>query len=152
MLAMLESRLLEHANLTITRMAKEMKIGTHLLRIEGDTVLTRYVGVPKYEDICSIHAEFDRVLDEQGRLFVINDMHQSGLPSAETRRFIATWGATHAVAGVANFGASLTIRVLQELILRAMALVGKKPPVEVVHCDSEADAFAWIAVRRRQLL
>ncbi len=132
-------------------MVKEMKIGTHLVRIDGDTVLTRYVGVPKYEDVCNIHAEFDRVLNEHGRLFVINDMHQSGLPTAETRKFIATWGATHAIAGVASFGASIAIRALHALIFRAMALVGKKPTIEAVHCDNEADAFAWIAARRSHL-
>lgn len=133
-------------------MVDEQTIGTHRLRIDGDIVLTRWIGVPEFEDVRTIHGHFERVLAEHGRIFIMNDMRQSGLPSAQTRQWIAKWALNLPVSGVINFGASLPIRVLQSLILRASGLLGNKPPVEIVNCASEDEAFAWVAARRRQLL
>lgn len=132
-------------------MDKERSVGPHLLRLEGDTVLTTWIGTPEIEHVRYIHQQFEEVLASQGRLFVVNDMRQSGLPSAQTRRWIAQWGATHPVAAVVNVGASLTVRVLQGLLLHAAGLLGKKPTIEVVHCRSESEALAWISARRRNL-
>src|ERR1700691_3229091 len=98
-------------------MGKERSVGPHLLRLEGDTVLIRWIGIPEIEDVRYINEQFEEVLAAQGRLFVVNDMRQSGLPSAETRKCIAQWGATHPVAAVVNIGASLTVRILQGLLL-----------------------------------
>jgi hypothetical protein len=40
---------------------------------------------------------------------------------------------------------------LPALIFRASALLGQHNMVEPVHCSGEAEAFAWIAARRRPL-
>jgi hypothetical protein len=132
-------------------MASELAIGTHRVRVEGDTVLTRYIGVPELADVRRIHAHFDRVLAEHGRLFLINDMHRTGIPATATRKWIAEWARNNPVAGLANFGASLPVRALQALILRATALFGAHQPVHPLHFAGEAEAFAWVAARRRQL-
>lgn len=132
-------------------MTSELAIGDHRVRVEGDTVLTRYVGVPELADVRQIHAHFDRVLAEHGRLFIVNDMHRSGIPATATRKWIAEWVRDNPIAGLANFGASLPIRALQALILRATALFGAHHPVHPVHVADEAEAFAWVAARRRQL-
>lgn len=132
-------------------MADEQTIGTHRLRIEGDTVVTRWIGVPLFEDVRTIYRQLELTLAEHGRLFIINDMRQSGLPSAQARQWIAKWALNLPITAVINFGASLPIRVLQSLILRASALLGNQPKVEIVHCSSEAEAFAWIAAHRRKL-
>lgn len=126
----------------------EFSIGPHELRITGDTVLTRYIGVPEYEQVLEIHRHFDRVKAEYGRLFVINDMRRSGIPSTETRRFIAAWGSRNAGTQVVNFGASLPIRAVQALVLRAAGLLGKLPVIVPESCEDEAAAYAWVAARR----
>lgn len=131
--------------------AQEEIIGTHRVRVDGDTVLTRYIGVPEFEHIQAIHLHFDRVLTEHGRLFVINDMSRTGVPSTRTRRWIVEWAQTHPIAGLVNFGASLPIRTLQTLIMRATALLSQRPILQPFHCDTEAEAVAWIAQRRMQL-
>lgn len=131
--------------------AGEQIIGTHRVRVDGDTVLTRYIGVPEYEQVREIHRHLDRALAEHGRLFVINDMRRSGMPSAPTRRWIAEWARDHEVAGLVNFGASLPIRALQGLVMRGAALLGKRLVVTPVNVGSEAEAFAWVAARRAQL-
>lgn len=119
------------------------------MRVSGDTVLTRYIGVPEYEDVVAIHRIFDGVKAEHGRLFVINDMRLSGIPSTQTRRFIAEWGANHAVGtAVVSFGASLPVRALQALVLRAAAMLGKGAVIMPTHCADEAAAYAWVAARR----
>ncbi len=132
-------------------MADEKLIGTHRLHIEGDTVLTRWIGTPSLDDVRQIHEQIERVIAEHGRVFLMNDMRQSGIPSAQTRQWIAKCALNLPVTGIVNFGASLPIRVLQTLILRASALLGSQPSLELVHCGSEAEAFAWVAARRRTL-
>lgn len=131
-------------------MVDEQTIGTHRLRIEGDTVLIRWIGIPLFEDVRTIYKHLELALSEHGRLFIINDMRQSGLPSAQTRQWMAKWALKLPITAIINVGASLPIRVLQSLILRASTLLGNQPKIETVHCSSEAEAFDWLAARRRK--
>ena len=132
-------------------MADEQTIGTHRLRIEGDTVSIRWIGIPLLEDVRTIYKQLEQTLVEHGRLFIVNDMRHSGLPSAQTRQWIAKWALNLPITAIINVGASLPIRVLQSLILRASTLLGNQPIIESVHCSSEAEAFDWVATRRRKL-
>ena len=127
--------------------SNEMQIGPHHLRVDGDTVLTRHVGVPELEHVREIHRHFERVIAEHGRLFIINDMHHTGVPATETRKWIAEWARVHPIAGHVTFGASLPIRMLQALVMRASALFGKQPLTAPTQVDGEAEALAWIAAR-----
>ena len=134
-------------------MMNELTIGPHQVRVDRDAVLTRWIGTPEYEDVRTIHLQFEQVFAKYGRLFVINDMRQSGIPSTQTRKWIADWMLHYQVnVVVLNFGASFAIRALQSMIFRALALIGKKGPIEVIQCTSEAEAIAWIEARRRQLV
>ncbi len=132
-------------------MATEVTIGPHQLRIDGDAVLTRWMGTPEYEHVRAIHVHFEQALAKYGHLFAINDMRHSGMPSSQTRKWIAEWALRYPSVVVLNFGASLTIRAIQTMVFRALALMGNRPPVEVVYFGSEAEALAWLEVRRRQL-
>lgn len=53
--------------------------------------------------------------------------------------------------GVASFGASLPIRMIQTLVLNAAKLVGSHPMANLTNVSSEAEAFAWVAAQRRLL-
>ncbi|HEY0138691.1 MAG TPA: hypothetical protein VGB85_31620 [Nannocystis sp.] len=128
----------------------ELLIGPHRLRVEGDTVLTRYIGVPELEHVQEIHRHFERVFAEHGRLFIINDMHHTGVPATATRKWISEWARAHPITGHVSFGASLPIRLLQALVMRASALFSKQPLTAAEHVDGEAEAFAWVAARRQQ--
>lgn len=132
-------------------MADEQTIGAHQLRIEGDTLLIRWIGIPQLEDVRSIGHQLELLLAEHGRLFIINDMRQSGLPSAKARQWLAKWALNLPITAIINFGTSLPIRALQSLIFRASMLLGNQSKVEIVHCSSEAEALAWVAARRRKL-
>lgn len=131
-------------------MSDELIIGPHRLRVEGDTVLTRYIGVPELGHVQEIHRHLDRVMAEHGRLFIINDMRRTGVPATETRKWVAEWARHHPITGLVNFGASLPIRLLQALVFRASALFGRQPLTVAAQVDSEVEAFAWIAARRQQ--
>jgi len=126
----------------------EISIGTHRVRVTGDTVLTRYIGVPEYEQVVEIHGHFDVVRAAYGRLFVINDMARSGIPSTQTRRFIAEWGSNNPGTKVVSFGASFPIRTLQMLILRASTLIGKRVEIVPEYVADEAAAYAWVDAKR----
>lgn len=132
-------------------MAGELTIGTHWVRIDGDTVFTRWIGTPELEDIIKLDAQFRLVASQHEWVFLIHDMSRSGLPSRETRRWIANWLVEHPLAGIVSFGASLPVRVLQSLLSRGASLLGRKPTVPSAQVESEAEAFAWVAARRRQL-
>ncbi|HEY0137367.1 MAG TPA: hypothetical protein VGB85_24960 [Nannocystis sp.] len=132
-------------------MSSEEIVGTHRVRVDGDVVLTRYIGVPEQAHVEAIHQRFDRVLAEHGRLFVINDMRRTGIPSTETRRWIAEWGRHHPVAGLINVGASLPIRMVQGLLFRAAGLLGRPSPIVAINCITEAEALAIIDDLRRKL-
>jgi hypothetical protein len=130
-------------------MATEHTIGTHQLVIDGDTVLVRWIGMPFMEDMVRAHEHFDRVLATHGRLFIVNDMRRSGIPSAPTRQYVASWVAKNPVSGIANFGASTAVRILHLLLVRATGILGNKPAAPSLYFDSEAEALAWVATRRR---
>jgi hypothetical protein len=132
-------------------MSNEEIVGPHRVRVDGDVVLARYIGVPEQAHVEAIHQRFDRVLAEHGRLFVINDMRRTGIPSTATRRWIAEWGRHHPVAGLINVGASLPIRMVQGLLFRAAALLGRPSPLVPIDCATEAEAFAIIDDLRRKL-
>lgn len=133
------------------QMSSEQIVGTHRVRIDGDVVLTRYIGVPEQAHVEVIHGHLDRVLAEHGRVFVINDMRRSGIPSTETRRWIAEWAQHHPVAGLINVGASMPIRMVQGLLFRAAALLGRPWPIVPINCATEAEALAVIDDLRRKL-
>jgi hypothetical protein len=132
-------------------MPTEELIGTHRVRVDGDVVLTRYIGVPEHDHVIEIHRRLERTLAEHGRLFVINDMRLSGMPSVETRRFIAEWAQHRPIAGLVNFGASLPVRMVQGLLFRAAALLGRPWPIAPINCNTEAEALAAIEGLRRKL-
>ena len=131
-------------------MSNEEIIGTHRVHVDGDVVLTRYIGVPEHEHVIEIHRCLDRVLAEHGRLFVINDMRHTGIPSTETRRWIAEWARRqHTVAALINFGASLPIRMAQGLLMRASSMLGRPFPIVPINCTTEAEALlAPVRIRR----
>jgi len=132
-------------------LAGELTIGTHRVRLEGDTVFTRWIGPPELADVIKLDELFQLVVSKHERVFLVHDMSRSGLPSRETRRWIANWLLEQPLAGVVSFGASLPVRVLQSLLTRGASLLGRKPAVLSVQVGSEAEAFAWVEARRRQL-
>lgn len=132
-------------------MAAELTIGSHQVRIDGDTLFIRWIGTPELEHIIKLDEQFKLVVSRYERAFLIHDMSRSGLPSRETRRWIATWLLDQPLGGVVSFGASLPVRVLQSLLARGASLLGHKPVVPSAHVEGEAEAFAWVADRRRQL-
>lgn len=133
-------------------MAPELTIGAHKARIAGDTLIVRWFGTPEMQDLREIHDLFERLLAEHGRVFLINHMHRSGLPTGEARKWLANWFIGNRFAGIVNIGASTSIRVIQSLLMRGVALLHHKPKglVTVAYCDTEAEALAWIAECRRQ--
>lgn len=130
-------------------MVDETRIGTHSVRIERETVLIRWIGAPELEDMLQLSDRLTSVIAEHKQIFIVHDMRRSGLPSTETRQWIAKWLRDQPIAGIATFGANPAVRVLQTLITRAADLVGRKSAIPTAYVSSEAEALAWVAARRR---
>lgn len=114
-------------------------------------MLIRWIGAPELEDMQQLSERFASIIAEYKRIFIIHDMSRSGLPSPETRQWIAKWLQDQPVAGIATFGANLAVRALQSLITRASDLMGRKSATPTTYVASEAEAVAWVAGRRRGL-
>jgi hypothetical protein len=126
------------------------QIGPHIFEVEGDTVIARPDGPFKLEHITQFFPLVEKVLAEHGRCFTISDLRKPmGFP-AETRRSAIEWSKSHVISGSVMFGTSLTARVTLTLMMRATALLTRRPaPLEAV--STEEEARAWVAARREML-
>jgi hypothetical protein len=125
-------------------------IGPHLLEVEGDTIITRPNGPFKLEHLTEFLPHIEKLLAERGRCFTISDFRSSVSFPAETRRHAIEWSKKHVVTGSVMFGTSLTARVTLTLMVRATAILTRRPvPLAVV--STEDEARAWVAERRKKL-
>jgi hypothetical protein len=126
------------------------QIGPHIIEVEGDIVIARPDGPFKLEQIIQFFPLLEKVLSEHGRCFTISDLRKPVSFPAETRRSAIEWSKNHVVAGSVMFGTSMTARVTLTLMIRATALLTRRPaPLEAV--STEEEARAWVAARREKL-
>jgi hypothetical protein len=126
-------------------------LGTHEIRIEGDTIFLIQQGDYSLDDALKTHAEIEGVLNKLGRVFVLVDQSHAGQTSPEARRSITEWNKRHRASGSAVFGGSRVSRAAATLVITAIRLF-KPDTAPTIFTESEAEARAWIAERRQKLL
>lgn len=117
---------------------------TIFMRLDGD------VGAEEGSVLNKMHSEMGR---DRERLFLLIDMAKLGGIDPEVRKESGLMMKTLPLRGIAVFHASLKAKVLAKLIVSAMNIfksAAERAPLDVF--DSEADARAWIARRREQLM
>lgn len=113
-------------------------------------MLARPDGPFTLEHLIEFFPLLERILVEHGRCFTISDLRKPVSFPVETRRRAIEWNKSHTVTGTVMFGTSATARVTLTLMMRAAALVTKRPiPFEAV--KTEEEARAWVAARRQKL-
>jgi hypothetical protein len=129
----------------------EHQIGAHLIRREGDVLLSTVRGAFTPEDAAAYFHIVEQVLAEHGRYFMLIDMSRADTIPAETRRASAEFGKAHPAAGVVVWGSNFAVRVLFTLVVRAIS-VFRPDAGTLVFVRSEEEARAWVEGRRAALL
>lgn len=123
-------------------MGEQHVIGRHLVVTDGDVVSVCWDGPANLEEVSAIQRIYEKRLIVHPRLFSVFQVARAHPPSPEVRKHMAQWRRTHKVAGSAVVGASLPMRAIATLYLRAASLLGLKTwPVCFVDSEAEAQAF-----------
>ena len=125
-------------------------IGNQRVRVEGDTVFSRWSGSPSMAEIQGYHAVLERVIAEKGRVFCLIDMANTHHPPPEARQWLTEWSRRFHIDAIAGFRASFAVRVASTLILRAIRFF-KGSALIMEFFETEAEARAFLAAERARL-
>ncbi len=128
-----------------------IKVGTHLLFIEDDTVILVQNGTYHPEDARLTHEHVERLLYGLGRVFVMVDQTNAGSTVPETRRFVRDWNKRHKASGAVMFGGSGVSIAAASLAISVIRFL-QSDALPVAYVKSEAEARAWITEQRDRLL
>ncbi len=106
------------------RARKETQIGKHRVVVEKDTVSVYWDGPSSVEEVRAIQQVYDACLNEHAQLFSVFFVARAVPPSPEVRKIMADWRRDKHVSASAVIGASLAVRTMGGLYLRAAELVG----------------------------
>jgi hypothetical protein len=120
-----------------------LPLGTHMLRIDGDSLELIARGSLNGDDMRELLERFAQIKRKHGQLFVIYDGRASTGVDAEARRVASRLRRDEADANLrVAFGISFTVRVIMLMILRAQsALLQRKINVHVFEDEQQARAF-----------
>lgn len=120
-----------------------LPLGKHLIRIEGDTLFMVTRGVVTGDEMVELFGRFDEIKREHGMLFVLFDSRLNTGMEPQARKFALEQTDVGRGADLqVLFGASFGVRVIINMILSALKLLGKKSTsVYMMGAESEARAF-----------
>lgn len=129
-------------------MVEQVRIGPHLVLIEDDLLTIAEQRVWIRQEMAQLLSRIESILEQHGRVFIIDDLsHGLSLP-AETRRYAIEWLKEHRATAVALVGPNTAANAFVQLVLRAAAFLGANvPPLHV--CKTLEEARAWIGEQRQ---
>ncbi len=119
------------------------RIGKHRFRIEGDIFVSINEGPISLADMQAMMSKIEHAVENNGVRYYLMNLARAEAPSPEARRWMAQnpYEGIHATAG---FGASRTLRILSDLMRRAMGLLDRdknRTPFRLFETEVEARAF-----------
>ena len=127
----------------------QKQTGTIDLRLEPpDACSIRLVGEVPEAELRAMYDTLAEYTKGQPRLRVLGDTTRMGALSPGVRQIIAEGSLMLPDFSVAVVGASFTVRVLAQLILKAVILTSKRRNREIAFFETEAEARAWLDERR----
>lgn len=131
-------------------MVAPLTFGRHRMSHEGDLVRVVVDGDFDRDHSVAFHGYLSRVLDEQGRVFIIGDLREAGGIDPAARAVSSEWNSSHRLSGCACYGANFPIRVLLSLTIKAVKLLGFHQ-IEFTFVKDEPEALRWIDALRARL-
>ena len=129
----------------------QVQAGPHLLIVEGDMLISVISSPWTVPDMQRYLDVADEILNQNRRLCLITTIRPGYELPPDVRRLIAAWTKNRPPIDVVMIGANLMMRTLISLTKRATVLLSRHTEGEMVFCDSEEEARAWVAKRRIEL-
>lgn len=126
-------------------MQKSTQVGASSVEEDGDIVVVHWVGLPTPIEVQRIYDVLEQHLRASGHHRVLFDLSRVDPkpPGAEQRRHAAEWWRRHgAQLALASYGMSWPVRVIMDLVRRAVGLFG--PEMRSRYFATEAEARAWL--------
>lgn len=117
------------------------------MRLEGDILFCKYVGVITVQDVQAAMLRFDKMLVAGQTYYIIADVAEVTGMEAAARRLSTEWFARHDIGGTVNFGAGAATRAIGALILSLLRLLHKNE-MATHFAKTEEDARAWTQEQR----
>jgi len=135
---------------TDARESSEIYVGKHVIRFEQpDAYSVALIGNVSGSDMVQYNAEIARYAEGKRWLLVVADMTRTTSFSPQARR--ETVHIPLAIRGVAMFGVSARLRIPLTILYKAFSLVRRKISTPMAFVETETEARAWVAERRREL-
>jgi len=123
--------------------------GLHTGRIDGDLAIVHFVGPMNLAEGRELLRFFERIIAEQGHVYVLAHIEKATTIEPEARREFLQWMKTHPLLAVANVRGSILARSLALLMSNALRLFGFIN-YSSGFFENDADARRWIAQLRQK--
>ncbi|HVJ92705.1 MAG TPA: hypothetical protein VM580_23050 [Labilithrix sp.] len=135
-------------------MFRQSKVGPHEVWLEPETGFIRLVHVGLIEENHARELSAIFVNSTSGEpIFIIADARRATGVTSQARRAItndgAGWGDTPFLMAV--FGAPLPVRIVNNLIFKALPLIAPSSRATMVSVATEGDARAWLTEKKAAL-
>jgi hypothetical protein len=120
------------------------RVGKHRYRIEGDVFVSINDGPISLTEMQTMMGQVQTAVETRGVRFFLMDLTRAEAPSAEARRWMAQ-NRYEGIEATAGYGASRTLRVLSDLMRRALDVLHgssqKRAPFRLFETEAQARAF-----------
>jgi hypothetical protein len=117
-----------------------------------DVVHVATVGDVSGEEMSALLREMGRLAAGCGHFFLLNDVSKMGTLTPEGRKRATEEVDALALRGIAVYGAAFSQRVVATLMARLLNMFARASDRPIAIVETEAQARAWIARRRKQLV
>lgn len=126
-----------------------LHFGKHWMRLEGDILFCKYVGIITVPDVQESMQMLDKRLVKGTTYYILADTSAVTGMEAAARKISTDWYARHDIGCAVNFGAGAVTRAVAALILSLLRLLHKNDlPSHFV--KTEEEGRAWIQEQRRR--
>lgn len=118
-------------------------IGKHRVRIDGDVFESVNEGAISLKEMQAMMEQIHHGVEYRGVRFLLMNLAKAEAPSPETRRWM-TQNPYRGINAVAGYGASRTLRLMSDLMRKAMSLLNptaQRTPFRLFETEAEARAF-----------
>lgn len=125
------------------------QIGTHVARVEGDTLFFHPVGDLNLQEVLEYFKLAEQVVAQRGGVYFIDDISKLGSAPPEVRRVAGDWLGHNPCLGVALYGGSVAARTIALLVVGVTRMLGKLS-FPIVFVKSEQEARDWVKAQHRK--
>lgn len=123
--------------------------GKHWMRLDGDILFSKYVGMITARDVQEFMHTLDKVLVPSQTYYIIADVAEVTGMEAAARKIATEWFARYDIGGTVNFGAGPMTRALGALISSLLRLLHRNN-MSTHFAKTEEEARAWTQQQRQR--